>query len=277
MVILFAHSTVLAIEFALLYRQHRNHPAHPTHVLTLIRALLDEACIAVRVFLWQQAFRSRSVPDGIPEATAQRAILLIHGYVCNRGFWNPWMHQFRALRIPYRAITLEPPFGSIDDGVGAIDKAVIELTAATGRAPLIVAHSMGGLSVRAWMRARSSDGRVHHVVTIASPHHGTLLARYASTRNARQVRIGSEWLEELKRHETPSRYALFTCFYGHCDNVTFPMELATLPGADNRHVESAAHIQMAYRDEVFREVIRLREASADSQESKLTRPDRAAG
>ena len=35
------------------------------------------------------------------------------------------------------------------------------------------------------------------------------------------------------------------------------MERATLPGADNRHVEAAAHIQMAFRDQVFQEVMRL--------------------
>lgn len=274
--ILFAHSSVLAVEFVLLYRQHRDEPAHPVDIPLLVRAWLTESCIALRAFLWEQAFRSQSLPDTLPTDTGRRAVLLVHGYVCNRGLWNPWMRKLRACGIPYRAITLTPPFGSIDDGVAAIDAAIRDITDVTGLAPLVVAHSMGGLSVRAWLRACSADDRVHHVVTIASPHQGAYLARYASTRNARQVRIGSNWLENLAHSEPASRYALFTCFYGHCDNVVFPMKRAVLPGADNRHVASSAHIQMAYRDEVFREAVRLLDAPRVTDDSTLTRPDRAA-
>lgn len=259
--ILFAHSAVLAVEFVLLHRHHRGHPMHPVPVSLLIRAWLGETGIALRVFLWEQAFRSQSEPDDWLNSAGQRPVLLIHGYLCNRGFWNLWMRKLRVARIPYRAITLEPPFGSIDDGVDALNVAVHELTKATGLAPLVVAHSMGGLSVRAWMRKHGAEDRVHHVVTIASPHRGAWLARYASSQNAKQIRIGGAWLTALSRNEPPSRYRRFTCFYGHCDNVVFPMELSTLPGADNRHVASAAHIQMACRDEVFFEVIRLLKAS----------------
>lgn len=259
-VVLFAHSAVLAIEFALLHRQHRGHPVHPTQVSMVVRAWFDETWIALRVFLWDQAFRSRSLTDGLLDSTGRRPVLLIHGYVCNRGFWNSWMRRLRAGRIPHHAITLKPAFGSIDDAVDAIDAAVNEVTQATGLAPVVVAHSMGGVSVRAWMRKHAADDRVHHVVTIASPHQGAWLARYGHSRNALQLRIGSPWLKELSSSEPPSRYRRFTCFYGHCDNVVFPMEVAMLPGADNRHVESAAHIQMAGRDAVYREVVRLLDA-----------------
>lgn len=274
-VVLFAHSAVLAIEFVLLHRQHRRHPIHPTQVSLLIRAWLDETLIALRVFLWEQAFRSDSVPDHLHDSTGQRPVLLIHGYLCNRGFWNAWMRRLRASRIPYRAITLNSAFGSIDDAVDAIDVAVEEVTAATGLAPVVVAHSMGGLSVRAWMRKHAADDRVHHVVTIASPHHGTWLARCGSSRNAVQLRIGSPWLKALSGSEPASRYRRFTCFYGHCDNVVFPMDVAMLPGADNRHVESAAHIQMAGRDEVYREVVRLLGAPR-AGDGSIRRPVRAA-
>ena len=255
--ILFSPAIVLAIEFILVHRQHRGHPLHPTHAAMLVRVWFDETLIALRVFLWEQAFRARSEPDNFPTVSGKRPVLLIHGYMCNRGFWNSWMRRLRYGGVPYCAVTLEPAFGSIDDGIDALELAVREVTLATGLAPLILAHSMGGLKVRAWMRKYPTEARAHHVVTIASPHKGTWLARYGISRNARQVRIGSTWLEDLSRSEPRSRYRRFTCFYGHCDNVVFPMERATLPGADNRHLEAAAHIQMALRDEVFQEVMRL--------------------
>ncbi|MFM9915317.1 MAG: esterase/lipase family protein [Rhizobacter sp.] len=262
--LLLAHSIVLAIEFAFLHRQHHRHPIHPTRACKLVRVWLVESVISLRVFLWDQAFRSRAVSDDLLDSAGRRSVLLIHGYVCNRGFWNPWMRRLRSLRIPYCAITMEPPFGTIDEAIEAIDIAVRAATRATGLAPLVVTHSMGALSLRAWMRKYSADARIHHVVTIASPNQGTWLARFAASRNARQIRIGSSWLKNLERDEPPARYRRFTCFYGNCDNVVFPMELATLPGADNRHVDSAAHIQMALQEEVFREAIRLLDAPAVS-------------
>ncbi len=166
------------------------------------------------------------------------------------------MRQLRKLGIPCLAITLEPVFGTIDDGSDAIDAAVHRATQATGLTPVIVTHSMGGLSVRAWLRAYAADDRVHHIITIATPHQGTALAQYASSDMTQRMRIGSPWLTALAASESRSRYRLFTCYYGHCDNIVFPMSSATLPGADNRHVTALAHIQMAQCAEVFHEAVR---------------------
>lgn len=173
------------------------------------------------------------------------------------------------------AITLEPVFGTIDDGADAIDAAIRQATQATGMTPLIVTHSMGGLSVRAWLRARSADDRVHHIITIAAPHQGTAMAPYARSDVTKRMRIGSRWLTELAAAEPLSRYRLFTCFYGHCDNIVFPTRAATLPGADNRHVASAAHIQMVQRAEVFREALRRLTPDGTEGRSAVRRPDPA--
>ena len=166
------------------------------------------------------------------------------------------MRQLRGLGIPYLAITLEPIFGTIDDGAEAIDAAVRRATQATGLTPVIVAHSMGGLSVRAWLRANAADERVHHIITIATPHQGTALAQFAISEVTKRMRIGSPWLAALTASEPRSRCRLFTCYYGHCDNIVFPVRSATLPGADNRHVAALAHIQMAQCAEVFHEAVR---------------------
>jgi len=132
---------------------------------------------------------------------------------------------------------------------------VQRLTAATGRPPLLVAHSMGGLAVRAWLRDFDGDARVHGVVTIGTPHHGTWLGRFARFGNAQQMRWHSPWLEQLAASEPPGRYRRFTCFYGHCDNVVFPCSTATLPGADNRHLRGHAHVHMLRHPAVLAEVL----------------------
>ena len=256
--LLSVHAGVLAFEFLLMYLANRHDRQHPVSAWRIFNAWRAETLISARVFYWEQPFRSHAVEDQLRPThwQGQRAVVLIHGLVCNRGFWNPWMRQLRELGIPCLAITLEPVFGTIDDGSDAIDAAVCRAAQATGLPPVIVAHSMGGLSVRAWLRAYSADDRVHRIITIAAPHQGTALAQHASSDTARRMQIDSPWLTALAASEAPARYQRFTCYYGNCDNVVFPVRQATLPGADNRHVPALAHIQMALCDEVFEETLR---------------------
>jgi triacylglycerol esterase/lipase EstA (alpha/beta hydrolase family) len=182
----------------------------------------------------------------------------VHGFFCNRAFWNPWLSRLRAEGVPFIAVSLEPVFGSISDYASTIDAAIARLEAATGRAPLVVAHSMGGLAVREWLhRVERGHLRVHHVVTIGTPHHGTWIARWGRTANGTEMRLKSPLVTRLAEAGTAQRHALFTCFYGNCDNIVFPASTATLAGADNRHLPGVAHVHMAFHATVFSEVWRL--------------------
>ena len=105
----------------------------------------------------------------------------------------------RRLGHPFVAVDLEPVFGSIDQYVAIIDEAVERITRATGMAPVLVCHSMGGLAARAWLQAKAADSRVHHVITIGSPHHGTWLGRFSRVANGRQMRLDSGWLRRARR------------------------------------------------------------------------------
>ena len=262
--ILFGYAAFLAIEFVLLACVHGDDAAPRASPRQLVRAWWGEVVTAPRVFCWRQPFRSRAEPDHLPaQAQGRRGVLLVHGFVCNRGLWNPWMSRLRAAGVPFVAVNLEPVFGSIDDYVAILDAAARRLRDATGLPPLVVAHSMGGLAVRAWLQ-QAEPGAAAHVITIGTPHRGTWLARFGVTRNGLQMQMENGWLGELCRVEgarplidgLASCYAGFTCFYSHCDNIVFPPSTATLPGADNRHVPATAHVHLAFQDAVFNEAAR---------------------
>jgi triacylglycerol esterase/lipase EstA (alpha/beta hydrolase family) len=155
------------------------------------------------------------------------------------------------------ALNLEPVFASIDDYAVQIDAAVRRVTELTGQPPLLVAHSMGGLAVRAWMRRFDADNRVHRVVTVGTPHCGTWLARFGHGPNAQEMRMLSPWFNTLATSETSSRQAKFTCYYSHCDNIVFPCSSATLPNADNRHLRGHGHVHLLKQPAILDEVMRL--------------------
>ena len=263
LLIVLGYVLFLAFEFILLAFIQEHAPTPRPTARQLFGAWCCEVMTAPRVFCWRQPFFAAAEPDLLSNAAGRRGIVFVHGFFCNRALWNPWMSRLRAEGVPFIAVSLEPVFGSIGDYASTIDLAVARLEAATGRAPLIVAHSMGGLAVREWMhRVERGHLRAHHVVTIGTPHHGTWIARWGRTTNGSEMRLKSPLVTRLAEAGTAQRHALFTCFYGNCDNIVFPASTATLAGADNRHLPGVAHVQMAYHESVFSEVWRLLQGPA---------------
>lgn len=209
------------------------------------------------VFALRQPFAWRQLPDSSAADGDHSPIVFVHGYLCNRGFWLPWLRVCRALGRPYVTVNLEPLFASIDEYVPAIEAAVRRTEALTGRRPVLVGHSMGGLAIRAWIASQSAahPRRWLAAVTLGSPHAGTWLARWSRTENGLQMRQGSDWLAQLlEREAAPGGAAphdAFLCWASATDNVVFPADTATLPGADNRRVAAAGHIELAYLPEVI--------------------------
>lgn len=263
-----AHALVLALEFlflAAIHRRSHRNGSDPTPIAAagpLLRAWWGEVRAAPAVFCWRQPFRSTRFPDQLPEdARGRLGVLFVHGFVCNRGLWNPWLRRLQSQGVPFVAVNMEPVFGPIEDGMSVIDAAIDALERCTGRAPVVVAHSMGGLAVRCWAAGRGGSSRVAHLITIGTPHRGTWLARYGTSPNARQMRTGSPWLVRLAEQETPALAQRCTCFYSHADNIVFPPLSATWPGADHRHLPAVAHVHMADRPEPWAELQRLLQAA----------------
>ena len=155
-----------------------------------------------------------------------------------------------AQGVPFVAVNLEPVFGSIDTYVALIEDAVRRLERATGRPPVVVAHSMGGLVLRRWWAEDGGDRRVHHAITIGTPHRGTWLARFAFSHNGREMRQTSAWLQALGQRENPQRAARTSpASTATATTSCFRRPPARWPGADNRHIPGTAHVHMADRPE----------------------------
>jgi len=247
------HAWVLAVEFFLIPVLRASDATPRASSAELIRAWMVEVVHAWRVFAWRQPFHWRSFPDVLhgPRVKQRTGVVFIHGIICNRGFWTPWLRQLNTDGRAFVAMNLEPVFPGIDDYVNLLEQAVIKVERSTGRPPLLVCHSMGGLVARAWLR-QNDVARIEHVVTIGSPHSGTWYARFSLVPNGRDMDPNGPWMAQLNAEWTPQQAARFTCWYSNCDNIVQPPVAATLRGADNRLVRGAAHIELAFRPEVMR-------------------------
>lgn len=257
------HALFLGLEMLAMHRLNRNDPAPRARPAQVWGAWLQETLAAPRVFCWRQPFFPDAVPDHVgSDAAGRLGVVLVHGLVCNRGFWTPWLRRLRQRGQPFVAVNLEPVVGDIEGYRATLDAAVERLTRATGRPPVLVCHSMGGLVARDWLRAGAGQrlagnnhDRVAHVFTLASPHRGTWLGRFARQGSGLQMRQGSAWLAALGATETAALRARFSCWYSHCDNVVFPASTATLPGADNRFVAGLPHVALAFDRRVMADVL----------------------
>jgi len=252
---------VLAFECALSARANRSDARAPQAAAAQwLRSWLAESAHLYRAFAWRQPFRWRIVKDQLgPESAGRTGVVFVHGFMCNRGFWNAWMRTLLAQRRGYVAVNLEPTFGPIDGYAPALDEAVARVRNATGRPPALVCHSMGGLAARAWWRASRGSREIAALVTIGSPHAGTWMGRFSLHDNGRQMRLGSAWLQALAQDETRRPLPPATCWYSNCDNMVFPAATATLPGAANRFVAGRAHVALAFDPEVLEGTLRLLE------------------
>lgn len=250
----------LAIEFGMAWLIHRQQlDSQSLSLGAWWGAWWQEVRVSPKVFSWRQPFRWRSSPDDLAPRQGQTAVVLVHGFVCNRGFWLPWMRALRTRGVPYTSVNLEPVFGSIDSYIDGVEEAVRRAEVLTGCPPVLICHSMGGLAARAWLAAiPGATQRVAQVVTIGTPHHGTWLARFSHTLNGQQMRLNSTWLANLRAREAAARpdgYPDFVCWYSDTDNIVFPAATACLPGAHIRRVTGTAHVALAFHPTVMAQTL----------------------
>ena len=197
-------------------------------------------------------FMARATPcQRIFDDARGAPVLLLHGYGCNSGYWAHLTPLLAAERISHATVDLEPVLGAIDDYVPLVAHALDALCTKTNAGQvIIVAHSMGGLVARAYLRQHGA-ARVAHVFTLGTPHHGTRLANKGIGRNAAQMRRGagsdapeSAWLRELAAGESAATRALITSLYTHHDNIVAPQTSSELPGARSIEFGGVGHVAL---------------------------------
>jgi triacylglycerol lipase len=248
------HGIPLAIEFitgAIIDRR----PVARLSPAAFVRAWWGETWRSFIVFSVDQPWRAGFDQPALVRDPQRPAVLLVHGYMCNRGVWRSW---FVGNKLPrdwnVATLDLEPVFGPVEHYAAVIDKAVRELRAATGATQVtLVCHSMGGLAARAYLREHG-HAAVGRVITIDTPHHGTVFARFGHGANTRQMRTACDYVRKLAERDEDVE---FICFASQHDNLIVPRDSQSLDCAETIWFEGVGHLAMTTDDAVLEKLIEV--------------------
>jgi len=234
-------AALLAVEFTVAATLDPRSPR--ASVLSVLRMWLHETWVSLRIFLWRQPWRAGFADPSPVRDPHRAAVLLIPGFMCNRAAWKPLLDSGLLADCNVATVNLEPIFGDIDLYAEVLHRAVERLRAASGAAGIVlVGHSMGGLAARVYLR-KHGDAHVARVVTLASPHHGTVFGRLGYGRNARQMAHGSRFVKGL-RDDDRGRWSRFTTVATRDDNLVIPRSSPLLPGAKQIELDGVGHLAL---------------------------------
>ena len=255
---------LLAIEFAVAAAADPRSPRTPPW--RVLRMWLRETSVSLRLFLWRQPWRSGFPELPLTDDPQRPALLLIPGFMCNRAAWRPLLDSGVLSDFNVATVNLEPIFGDIDHYADVVQRAVERLRAETGAARVVlVGHSMGGLAARVYLR-RHGDVHVARIVTLASPHQGTILGRLGYGRNARQMTAGSRFIEKLASGDR-GRWVRFTTVVTRDDNLVIPRSSPLLPGAKQIELDGVGHLALIEDPRAWQIIAEEARAAAPAQRS----------
>lgn len=213
-------------------------------------------------FPWPQLALRR---DPEPARDGRIPIVMVHGYFSNRGYFGPLVRALERHGVgPIFTPSFVSAFATIEDYVAQLAAYIERIAQATGeRQVILVCHSMGGLAARAYMCTHGS-ARVRKLVTIASPHNGTVHARFGAGPNAQQMVHDSRFLKTLCEKEGDAGPGVpATSIYTPHDNLVAPQDTSRLAWARNIPIPGRGHVDILASERLAAIVLKeLREGGA---------------
>ena len=199
--------------------------------------------------------QGRTSPDVIKK---NRPLLFVHGYFHNRSAFFPlrWYLRRRGLGHLYD-INLRPRLGRIEDYAPQLSLRISEILKETGEDKIdLIGHSMGGLVCRYYIQ--ELGGRVDKLITLATPHQGTEVARLGPGENARQMVPGSPLLKRLNQDEGWMEGVKVVSLWSSFDAMIIPARSAILTGrSENIHLPLTGHNTFLFSRQVAAQLVRV--------------------
>lgn len=191
-------------------------------------------------------------------ALAVDPILFVHGFLRSASDWDTMIERFEEDGWPashLNAYTYDTAKSNKKSAKEDVEPHVEELLKDTGASKVdIVAHSMGSLNTRWYIKFLGGEAKVDDWVSLGGPNHGTSTANFCFTISCFEMRIGSRFLEELNEGDETPGAVNYGTWWSPCDEFIVPQESVILEGATNTKTKCISHLDLMEDETVYTEV-----------------------
>jgi triacylglycerol lipase len=113
----------------------------------------------------------------------------------------------------------------------------------------IVGHSLGGIIARYYVQAMGGDGVVQNLITLGSPHGGTLWSNFSILSHLKDLSPKSEFMEKLQKLPPP-QHTRAIAVSGALDIMVRPKMSGFWPGVRNIHLKRVGHAGLLFSNRV---------------------------
>ena len=190
---------------------------------------------------------------------ARIPVLLVHGLVDNRSVFTVMRRNLRHRGFAQVCSwNYSPLLADVARGAADLGEHIERVCAQTGHDRVhVVGHSLGGLIARYHVQRQAGDRRVAALVTLGTPHQGSIWAHVLPTPLVRQLRPGSPLLQELAE-PAPRCRTRITAIYSNLDEMVVPTHSGRCDhpdlGARNVLVRGVGHMSLPIHRGVADEV-----------------------
>jgi triacylglycerol lipase len=182
-------------------------------------------------------------------------ILFVHGWSSSASTWNTMKARFEKDGYPSSYLSAYSYNTSQSNKTSAekeVKPRVESLLKATGATKVdIIAHSMGSLNSRWYVKFLGGESTVDEWVSLGGPNHGTNFAFFCFSTACVEMRPGSTFLNTLNAGDETPGPVNYGTWWSPCDEIINPDSSVPLSGAKNTETACISHSALLTNEAVY--------------------------
>jgi triacylglycerol lipase len=185
-------------------------------------------------------------------------ILFVHGYSRTASDWKTMIGRFEKdgwKKSELSAYTYNTSQSNKTTAETVVKSEVEKLLASTKASKVdVIAHSMGSLNTRWYIKFLGGESKVDDWVSLGGPNHGTDFAKFCFSASCVEMRQGSTFLNELNAEDETPGAVNYGTWWSPCDEIINPDSSVPLAGATNTETACISHLNLMQDETVYTQV-----------------------
>jgi triacylglycerol lipase len=218
-----------------------------------------QRALLLTLFCALSACTETSSPSGELPVLKHDPILFVHGYLGSSSNWDTMKSRFAADGWQnFELYSYNYSYISSNATTAAeIRDQVNNIISKTGATKVdIIAHSMGSISSRYYLKNLGGDAKIDAWVSLAGPNHGTdyVENQKCALTPCKEIIPGSPFLIALNGGDETPGLVRYATWRSTCDTTILPTQSVVLSGATNNLSACVAHFNFLVDATVYQDV-----------------------